>query len=226
MWIIKICIFCYTYICDIFFIYWLILNVLLYQEEVYEGTTKTLVQDILDGYNATVFAYGATGSGKTHTMIGTSSNPGIMVRALNDIFLAAKKLPDNTEFTVSFLNKKKQFFPIIFFRFLVFLLYIKSVECRFCSISINNLCQQTVSQINISKSAWFLSSYFIDKLYYISASILSTALYARFCIKSVSYISPSKQTVCSMPTDWYQIQSEKCNRFSIICVRIKFMFCR
>ncbi|XP_011154857.1 kinesin-like protein KIF19 [Harpegnathos saltator] len=71
------------------------------QEKVYEGTAKTLAQDVLNGYNATVFAYGATGSGKTHTMVGTSSNPGIMVRALNDIFLAAQKLPDNTEFTVT-----------------------------------------------------------------------------------------------------------------------------
>lgn len=86
------------------------------QEEVYKGTTKNLVQDVLNNYNATVFAYGATGSGKTHTMVGTSSNPGIMVRALNDIFLAAKKLPDDTEFTVSFL--KKNYFPsIIFFHF-------------------------------------------------------------------------------------------------------------
>ncbi|XP_025266551.1 kinesin-like protein KIF19 [Camponotus floridanus] len=71
------------------------------QEEVYEATTKNLAQDVLNGYNATVFAYGATGSGKTYTMVGTSSNPGIMVRALNDIFLAAKKLPDDAKFTVT-----------------------------------------------------------------------------------------------------------------------------
>ncbi|XP_050463341.1 kinesin-like protein KIF19 isoform X3 [Cataglyphis hispanica] len=71
------------------------------QEEVYEETTKNLAQDVLNGYNATVFAYGATGSGKTYTMVGTSSNPGIMVRALNDIFLAAKKLPDDAKFTVT-----------------------------------------------------------------------------------------------------------------------------
>lgn len=76
------------------------------QEQVYEGTTKNLAQDVLNGYNATVFAYGATGAGKTHTMVGTSSNPGIMVRALNDIFLAAQKLPDNTEFTVSEWQKR------------------------------------------------------------------------------------------------------------------------
>lgn len=71
------------------------------QEAVYEGTTKKLAQDVLNGYNATVFAYGATGSGKTHTMVGTSTNPGIMVRALNDIFLAVQKLPNETEFAVS-----------------------------------------------------------------------------------------------------------------------------
>ncbi|RLU18920.1 hypothetical protein DMN91_009278 [Ooceraea biroi] len=71
------------------------------QEAVYEGTTKKLAQDVLSGYNATVFAYGATGSGKTHTMVGTSTNPGIMVRALNDIFLGAKKLRNDAEFTVT-----------------------------------------------------------------------------------------------------------------------------
>lgn len=62
------------------------------QEAVYEGTTKSLVQDIIGGYNATVFAYGATGAGKTHTMVGSSEEPGVMVRALNDIFLAARQL--------------------------------------------------------------------------------------------------------------------------------------
>ncbi|XP_046827223.1 kinesin-like protein KIF19 isoform X2 [Vespa crabro] len=71
------------------------------QEIVYEGTTKNLVQDVLNGYNATVFAYGATGAGKTHTMVGTSSDPGIMVRALNDIFLTTQKLMNNVEFTVT-----------------------------------------------------------------------------------------------------------------------------
>lgn len=37
------------------------------QEEVFEGTTKRFIQDIIDGYNATCFAYGATGAGKTYT---------------------------------------------------------------------------------------------------------------------------------------------------------------
>ena len=43
------------------------------QQEIYEKTTKPLLQGIIDGFNATVFAYGATGSGKTYTMLGTES---------------------------------------------------------------------------------------------------------------------------------------------------------
>lgn len=38
------------------------------QAEVYEATTKNLLDSVFDGYNATVFAYGATGCGKTHTI--------------------------------------------------------------------------------------------------------------------------------------------------------------
>ena len=42
---------------------------------------------VLKGYNATVFAYGATGSGKTHSMVGDVSDPGLMVLGMRDIFL-------------------------------------------------------------------------------------------------------------------------------------------
>ena len=48
------------------------------------------------GYNATVFAYGATGGGKTYTMVGAHDNPGIMVRALNDLFRAVAEDTDNS----------------------------------------------------------------------------------------------------------------------------------
>ena len=39
-------------------------------DQVYEGTTKDLVETIFNGYNCSVFAYGATGAGKTFTMLG------------------------------------------------------------------------------------------------------------------------------------------------------------
>lgn len=45
-------------------------------------------------YNGTVFAYGATGAGKTHTMVGDPAQPGIMIRALNDLFNAVKGKED------------------------------------------------------------------------------------------------------------------------------------
>ena len=51
-----------------------------------------LVQYLLAGYNGTIFAYGQTGSGKTHSIMGTSSDPGVVPRCaeslmgyLNDI---------------------------------------------------------------------------------------------------------------------------------------------
>lgn len=35
--------------------------------EIFQKTTKFLCDGVLNGYNATVFAYGATGAGKTYT---------------------------------------------------------------------------------------------------------------------------------------------------------------
>ena len=48
--------------------------------------TKILLNGIIEGYNATVFAYGATGSGKTYTMLGTQTKKGIMPRAVTGLF--------------------------------------------------------------------------------------------------------------------------------------------
>ena len=55
-------------------------------EAVYDGTAAPLVRGVLEGVNATVFAYGATGSGKTHTMVGTKTDPGLMILSLRDVF--------------------------------------------------------------------------------------------------------------------------------------------
>ena len=55
------------------------------QGDVYEATTRNLLDSVLDGYNATVFAYGATGCGKTHTITGTAQQPGIIFLTMQEI---------------------------------------------------------------------------------------------------------------------------------------------
>ncbi|XP_073223691.1 kinesin-like protein KIN-7O isoform X4 [Cicer arietinum] len=54
--------------------------------EVYEARTKDIVAAAVRGFNGTVFAYGQTNSGKTHTMRGSKAEPGVIPRAVNDLF--------------------------------------------------------------------------------------------------------------------------------------------
>ena len=56
--------------------------------DVYSRTCSSLIPSVINGYNACVFAYGTTGSGKTYTMTGNLDQPGIMVLILKDLFQA------------------------------------------------------------------------------------------------------------------------------------------
>lgn len=56
------------------------------QETVYQATTQKLLDGVMDGFNASCFAYGATGAGKTYTMLGTAANPGCMVLTVGELF--------------------------------------------------------------------------------------------------------------------------------------------
>ncbi|XP_051491198.1 kinesin-like protein KIF19 [Apus apus] len=71
------------------------------QETVYCATTRGLIEGVISGYSATVFAYGPTGCGKTYTMLGTNSEPGICARALGDLFQAIKDTSGDTEYEVT-----------------------------------------------------------------------------------------------------------------------------
>uniref|UniRef100_A0ABK0LUT1 Kinesin-like protein n=1 Tax=Rattus norvegicus TaxID=10116 RepID=A0ABK0LUT1_RAT len=70
------------------------------QEMVYQATTKSLIEGVISGYNATVFAYGPTGCGKTYTMLGTDHEPGIYVRTLNDLFRAIEETSNDMEYEI------------------------------------------------------------------------------------------------------------------------------
>ncbi|XP_030370709.1 kinesin heavy chain [Scaptodrosophila lebanonensis] len=73
------------------------------QEKVYNEAAKSIVTDVLAGYNGTIFAYGQTSSGKTHTMegvIGDSVKQGIIPRIVNDIFNHIYTMEVNLEFHI------------------------------------------------------------------------------------------------------------------------------
>jgi kinesin family protein 18/19 len=54
--------------------------------DIYNTTAKKFIADLTEGYNFSVFAYGATGAGKTYTMMGNEANPGIMKNSIEDLF--------------------------------------------------------------------------------------------------------------------------------------------
>lgn len=55
-------------------------------EQVYKAGILDLVRSAMMGYNGTVFAYGQTASGKTYTMMGTEKEPGVIPRAVREVF--------------------------------------------------------------------------------------------------------------------------------------------
>jgi len=60
------------------------------QTDVYDSVVAPVVAEVLEGFNCTVFAYGQTGTGKTHTMEGdvkSDEMKGIIPRSVEDIFL-------------------------------------------------------------------------------------------------------------------------------------------
>uniref|UniRef100_A0A8C3JS79 Kinesin-like protein n=1 Tax=Calidris pygmaea TaxID=425635 RepID=A0A8C3JS79_9CHAR len=73
------------------------------QEQVYHACAMQIVKDVLAGYNGTIFAYGQTSSGKTHTMEGKLHDPqqmGIIPRIAQDIFNHIYSMDENLEFHI------------------------------------------------------------------------------------------------------------------------------
>ena len=71
------------------------------QQDMYDLVAKSTLQDLFRGFNGTILAYGQTSAGKSHTMFGTASDPGIIPRVCSSIFSHIEHgLPD-VEYTVS-----------------------------------------------------------------------------------------------------------------------------
>ena len=61
--------------------------------KVYDASAKRLVRRVMEGYHGTVFAYGMTGTGKTFSMQGTATSPGVIPLAITDIFSFIRETP-------------------------------------------------------------------------------------------------------------------------------------
>ncbi|XP_019456134.1 PREDICTED: kinesin-like protein KIN-7E, chloroplastic isoform X2 [Lupinus angustifolius] len=60
---------------------------------VYDVAAQHVVGGAMEGVNGTVFAYGVTSSGKTHTMHGEQKSPGIVPLAVKDVFSIIQETP-------------------------------------------------------------------------------------------------------------------------------------
>ncbi|XP_072448816.1 kinesin-like protein KIF18A [Chiloscyllium punctatum] len=75
------------------------------QLDIFEET-KSILESVFNGYNCTVFAYGATGSGKTHTMLGSAGQPGVMYRTMKELYNRIEQMKDEKccDVAVSYLE--------------------------------------------------------------------------------------------------------------------------
>jgi len=61
---------------------------------VYSDTAADIIEKTVEGFNTTIFAYGQTSSGKTHTMHGTTEENGVIGMAVEQLFFAMEETPD------------------------------------------------------------------------------------------------------------------------------------
>ncbi|KAJ0115387.1 hypothetical protein N8I77_000755 [Diaporthe amygdali] len=74
------------------------------QSDIFDYSIRPTVDDLLNGYNGTVFAYGQTGAGKSYTMMGSSIDDedgrGVIPRIVDCIFASIMSSPSTIEYTV------------------------------------------------------------------------------------------------------------------------------
>ena len=59
-------------------------------KDVFDKSIKPMIDNLIEGYNSTILAYGITGTGKTHTIFGDyndeNTEKGIVINAINYLF--------------------------------------------------------------------------------------------------------------------------------------------
>eukprot|EP00933_Yihiella_yeosuensis_P046887 TRINITY_DN42508_c0_g1_i1.p1 TRINITY_DN42508_c0_g1~~TRINITY_DN42508_c0_g1_i1.p1 ORF type:complete len:789 (+),score=209.05 TRINITY_DN42508_c0_g1_i1:81-2447(+) len=74
------------------------------QQQIFDDTASEILDSVLDGFNGTIFAYGQTGAGKSHTMTGPANGPvelqGLLPRSFSHIFSFIDTTSTNIKYLV------------------------------------------------------------------------------------------------------------------------------
>uniref|UniRef100_A0A7S1AHC0 Kinesin-like protein n=1 Tax=Noctiluca scintillans TaxID=2966 RepID=A0A7S1AHC0_NOCSC len=74
------------------------------QQAIFDETALEIVESVMDGFNGTIFAYGQTGAGKSHTMTGPEKgdpvHQGLIPRSFRHIFQAIETAGTNVQHLV------------------------------------------------------------------------------------------------------------------------------
>ncbi|XP_077293947.1 uncharacterized protein LOC143916627 [Arctopsyche grandis] len=68
--------------------------------DVFNESTKDIITSLMEGYNCSVFVYGATGAGKTFTMVGYPETPGITYLTMRELFKCIEQHRQEREFEI------------------------------------------------------------------------------------------------------------------------------
>ncbi|CAB3249282.1 unnamed protein product [Arctia plantaginis] len=71
------------------------------QEKVFECIGRSVISSVSQGCSACVLAYGQSATGKTHTMLGTEAQPGLIPRICKALY---EQQSQTSEYTISFLE--------------------------------------------------------------------------------------------------------------------------
>ncbi|KAL0959519.1 hypothetical protein HGRIS_011233 [Hohenbuehelia grisea] len=74
------------------------------QDHIFNNDVKPMIDVVFQGVTVTIFAYGVTSSGKTHTMQGTREEPGIIPRTLQSMFSRASLSARHAQLSMSYME--------------------------------------------------------------------------------------------------------------------------
>jgi hypothetical protein len=66
-------------------------------QQLYDSSIQSLVHAAMDGYHSSILAYGQTSTGKTHTMTGTATTPGIIPLSVRECFDYLERQDDHDQ---------------------------------------------------------------------------------------------------------------------------------